>query len=29
MPSILGKSTTALGPRHRREVIHRDDLALL
>jgi glutamate 5-kinase len=29
LPPLLGKSTTALGPRHRREVIHRDDLALL
>jgi len=29
LPALLGKSTTALGPRHRREVIHRDDLALL
>jgi glutamate 5-kinase len=29
LPALLGKSTNALGPRHRREVVHRDDLALL
>ena len=29
LPALLGKSTPNLGPRHRREVIHRDDLALL
>jgi len=29
LPALLGKSTSALGPKHRREVIHRDDLALL
>ena len=29
LPALLGRSTSALGPRHRREVVHRDDLALL
>jgi glutamate 5-kinase len=29
LPPLLGKSTSALAPKHRREVIHRDDLALL
>lgn len=29
LPPLLGKSTRSLGPRHRREVIHRDDLAIL
>jgi glutamate 5-kinase len=29
LPPLLGKSTNTLEPRHRREVIHRDDLALL
>ncbi len=29
LPALLGKSTPALKPQHRREVIHRDDLALL
>ena len=29
LPALLGKSTHTLAPRHRREVIHRDDLALL
>ncbi len=29
LPPLLGKSTHALGPAYRREVVHRDDLALL
>ncbi|SHN26037.1 glutamate 5-kinase [Cryptosporangium aurantiacum] len=29
LPPLLGKSTHAVGPKYRREVVHRDDLALL
>jgi glutamate 5-kinase len=29
LPALLGKSTGSLAPHHRREVVHRDDLALL
>ncbi|MDQ1643825.1 MAG: glutamate 5-kinase [Cryptosporangiaceae bacterium] len=29
LPPLLGKSSAALDPAHRREVVHRDDLALL
>ncbi|MDQ1656234.1 MAG: glutamate 5-kinase, partial [Cryptosporangiaceae bacterium] len=29
LPPLLGKSSSALDPQHRREVVHRDDLALL
>ena len=29
LPALLGRSTRELGPEHRREVVHRDDLVLL
>lgn len=29
LPPLLGKSSHAVGPKYRREVVHRDDLALL
>ncbi|GAA3393737.1 glutamate 5-kinase [Cryptosporangium minutisporangium] len=29
LPPLLGKSTHSVGPKYRREVVHRDDLALL
>jgi glutamate 5-kinase len=29
LPGLLGRSTRDLGPEHRREVVHRDDLVLL
>jgi glutamate 5-kinase len=29
LPPLLGKSTHSVGPEYRREVVHRDDLALL